>query len=82
MLCPFASDRTVNTGIGIYPGIIVVALLIGFFNPPRHAVNAAEQGCLVWVKYRPTPVNISHPRFKYLDTSRSSFVTTTKAILT
>ena len=57
------------------PGIIVVALPIGFFNPPRHAVNAAEQGRLVWVKYRPTPVNVSHPRFKYLDTSRSSFVT-------
>lgn len=36
---------------------------------------AAQQGRLILVKYRLTPVDISHPRFKYLDTSRSSFVT-------
>ena len=27
------------------------------------------------VKYRPTPVDVTDPRFEYLDTSRSSLVT-------
>ena len=30
---------------------------------------------LVWIKYRPTPVDLADPRFEFLDTSRSSFVT-------
>jgi hypothetical protein len=29
----------------------------------------------VWIKYRNTPVDVGHPRFQYLDTTRSSFVT-------
>ena len=55
-------------------GLVFVALLIAISKPPGHAVHA-EQGRVVWVKYRATPVNVSHPRFKYLETSRSSFVT-------
>ena len=36
--------------------------------------RAAKQN-FVSVKYRQTPVDVAHPRFEYLDTSRSSFVT-------
>ncbi len=38
-------------------------------------VQFARSQDLVWVKYRATPVDLANPRFEYLDTSRSSFVT-------
>jgi KTSC domain len=58
------------------PGfLLVIALLTAFSTPVGQAVHAAQPGRVVLVKYRLTPVNVSHPRFKYLDTSRSSFVT-------
>jgi len=41
------------------------------------SASAEQQARFITVKYRSTPVDISHPRFKYLDTSRSSFVTGT-----
>jgi hypothetical protein len=40
---------------------------------PREDIGRSSQ--LVWIKYRETPVNVADPRFEYLDTSRSSFIT-------
>ena len=57
------------------PGLVLVAVFATFFDLSSHAAHSAQQARVVWVKYRSTPVNVSHPRFKYLVTNRSSFVT-------
>jgi hypothetical protein len=56
-----------------------ISVLLAAFvlvETPRQVTiaNAGQRTYYVQVKYRPTPVDIAHPRFKYLDTSRSSFI--------
>ena len=59
--------------------LILVAILLACFGfaDPGELPGAESQRFqrLVTVKYRNTPVNVGDPRFEYLDTSRSSFVT-------
>jgi hypothetical protein len=50
--------------------VCVTALTLACGGAPRASSR------VVWVKYRSAnPVDVSHPRFEYLDTSRSSLVT-------
>jgi len=69
----------------LLPLIIVIFLLIGFVintgsqeSPISEAQPKEEEVThepnYVKVKYREDLVDIAHPRFEYLDTSRSSFV--------
>ena len=51
--------------------IVVLALILSSLQV---SASAAQQQHLIAVKYRSTPVDVAHPRFQYLDTSRSSFV--------
>jgi hypothetical protein len=61
---------------GLVPRVLVFVLIIGFFaQEPNTLARAAAPNHVVWVKYRQTPVNVADPRFEYLDTSRSSFIT-------
>src|SRR5262245_18616002 len=56
--------------------IVVFVLVVGFLPHDQNAVaQAATPNHIVRVKYRQTPVNVADPRFEYLDTSRSSFIT-------
>jgi KTSC domain len=58
------------------PRLLVLVLIAGFFAHDQGIrVDAATAKHIVWVKYRQTPVNVADPRFEYLDTSRSSFIT-------
>ena len=58
------------------PAVTVLVALLGFASFPRTGLtqpNPTSQ--LIDVKYRPSPVDVSDPRFEHTDTSRSSFVT-------
>ena len=56
--------------------IVVFVLVVGFFPHDQNTLaHAATPKHVVWVKYRQTPVDVADPRFEYLDTSRSSFIT-------
>jgi hypothetical protein len=57
--------------------VLVLVLIVGLYavcsDPALAAVATPKH--VVWVKYRQTPVDVADPRFEYLDTSRSSFIT-------
>jgi hypothetical protein len=54
-------------------GVILLLTSISVANAA--ASESGRSKHLVWIKYRQTPVNVADPRFEYLDTSRSSFIT-------
>ena len=61
---------------GFASKLLILLLIAGFYAQNQNTfADAATAKHVVWVKYRQTPVNVADPRFEYLDTSRSSFVT-------
>jgi hypothetical protein len=59
----------------IFASIAVILFTAVFVTEAALPGEGIRSNHLVWVKYRQTPVNVADPRFEYLDTSRSSFVT-------
>ncbi len=55
------------------PFAVILATAIFFADTATTEPNRSQY--FVRVKYRQTPVNVASPRFEYLDTSRSSFIT-------
>jgi hypothetical protein len=60
---------------GLLPKSLFLVLVVGFLAHDQNTLAPAATKHVVWVKYRQTPVDLADPRFQYLDTSRSSFVT-------
>src|SRR5262245_9375801 len=62
--------------MGLVQRVLVLALIGGCFAQDETALAAAVTSKhVVWIKYRESPVNVGDPRFEYLDTARSSFIT-------
>jgi len=62
--------------MAIVAKLLVLVLIVGFFAQDQNTfADAATSKHVIWIKYRQTPVDLANPRFEYLDTSRSSFVT-------
>ena len=56
--------------------LLVLVVITGFLAQDQKTyAHAATPKHVVWVKYREKPVDLGNPRFEYLDTSKSSFVT-------
>lgn len=54
-------------------GVMILAAAVTL-PPLEPAAGARGTSHVVPVKYRSTPVDLAHPRFEYLDTTRSSLV--------
>src|SRR3990172_6612297 len=63
--------------VGLLTLLFSISMAVTAFAGPFAELSRESKRSqhLVMVKYRTTPVDLADPRFGYLDTSRSSFVT-------
>jgi hypothetical protein len=68
-----AHQKNQNTTISLRE--VSVAATDQSITSKNYKLQTARNQKYIRVKYRQTPVDVADPRFQYLDTSRSSFVT-------